>query len=157
MDKTLLKKDTVFYNEDIVLYMYEIITHSAEDTVKAVTSAYPVLDYTVKGNFIYVTLPKASVNESMFDLEIAYKYCINTFINSEPYFETEIGHMNTIVDKDVFVVLPMGTDVFDLIPKTVDAFKEKVLDHIEYFMNQRDEKLFDNLLKKLYYDKKIIE
>tara|TARA_B100000900_G_scaffold104917_2_gene87125 strand:+ start:7538 stop:8017 length:480 start_codon:yes stop_codon:yes gene_type:complete len=150
MDKTLLKKDTIFNNENIMLYMWDIGENDINETVEAVTSAYPVLDYVVKGNFIYVATHNANINESMFDLETAYTYCINTFNKSEPYFETEIGNKNTIVDKNIFLVLPMGTDVFDLQPKTIKDFKEHVVDHIEYFMGQRDEELFDKLFEQLY-------
>lgn len=150
MVKSLLKKDTIFQNDNKSLYMWEMDKDRIQETINAVTNAYPVIDYVVKGNFIYVETKFRNVNKDEFDLERAYTYCINTFNKSQPYFESEIGDDNTIVDKHMFVVLPLGTSVFDLQPKTSNEFKEHLLDHIEQWMGQKDEKLFDKLFKELY-------
>lgn len=154
MEKSLLKQDIIFEKDNKSLYMWEITNNRIQETINAVTNAYPVIDYVLKGNFIYVETKFRNVNKDEFDLESAYTYCINTFNKSQPYFESEIGDDNTIVDKSIFVVLPMGTDVFELLPKTTQEFKEHLLDHIEWWMEQRDEKLFDKLFKQLYNSNK---
>ena len=150
MEKSLLKQDIIFEKDDMSLYMWEITNNRIQETIDAVTSAYPVLDYVVKGNFIYVATKNAHVINEEFDLCTAYSSCIKVFNNSQPYFDSEISYENTIVDKDTFTILPMGTDVFELLPKTTQEFKEHLLDHIEWWMEQRDEKLFDKLFKQLY-------
>ena len=103
-----------------------------------------------KGFTVKAKAPKTKKVEDDFDLETAYRCCIHTFNKSQPYFESEIGDDNTIIDKHMFVVLPMGQDVVDLQPKTTDKFKEHLLDQIEQWIGQRDEKLFDKLFKELY-------
>ena len=150
MDKLILKGDMIFRKDDLSIFMSEIVNERIQETIDAVTSAYPVLDYVVKGNFIYVATKNAHFINEAFDLCTAYSSCIKVFNDSQPYFETEISYENTIVNKDTFTILPMGTDVFDLQPKTNKEFKENVLDHIEEWTGKRDEKLFDKLFKQLY-------
>lgn len=150
MEKSLLKPDTIFEKDDRSLYMWKIDSDRMQETINAVTLAYPVTDYVVKGNFIYVETKRRNLNKDDFDLETAYRCCIHTFNKSQPYFESEISDDNTIINKHMFVVLPSGQDVVDLQPKTTDKFKEHLLDQIEQWMGQKDEKLFDKLFKELY-------
>lgn len=150
MDQVILKKDIIFDSNDCQLYMYDISDHETDKVVDAVLKTYPVLDYVVKGNFIYVATSSAKCNEDKFDLKTAYESCIRSWNRSQPYLENEIGHGNTIIDDNVFVVLPMGTDVFELHKKTTPQFREHILNQIEYFSNQRNEDLFDKLFEQLY-------
>jgi len=147
----ILKRDILFETNDLLLYMFNIIDNNIQKTVDAVTNAYPVLDYVVKSNWIYVITKSPRIEDiKYFDIETAYTYCINTFNKSQPYFESEICKDNVLLTKDTFNIMPMGTDVFDLQPKTNKEFKENVLDQVEECTGQRNEKLFDKLFKELY-------
>ena len=48
MVKSLLKKDTIFQNDNKSLYMWEMDKDRIQETINAVTNAYPVIDYVVK-------------------------------------------------------------------------------------------------------------
>ena len=147
----ILKRDIIFQTDELLLYMFEIYDNNIQETVDAVINAYPILDYVVKGNWIYVITKAPRIEDiKYFDIDKAYRYCINTFNKSQPYFESDICEESILLTKDTFNIMPMGTDVFDLQPKTNKEFKEHLLNHIEQWIGQRDEKLFDKLFKELY-------
>lgn len=156
MEQTFLKSDTIFSNGKQRLFMYtEHFMLEPDDTplsevAKVVCTIYPVIDYTIKENTLYVLTEEAYFDIELFDLKSAYTHCINAYNKSQPYFETDITHENVIVKENTFKILPSSSCVFSQRKRTLQEFRDNTIQELHNLTQQKDEEMFDKLLKKLY-------
>ena len=150
MEQSILKKDTIFTGNGLRIFMF--MRHELDDfdvIVPIVKKVYPVLDYTIKGDCLFVVTQDANIKWDKFDLKTAYAYCIRAYKHTGKYFETDITEENIIVDKSGFFVLPQGCDVFDMQEMSKEEFKENTLNEIENLTGQKDTVLFDQIVEEI--------
>lgn len=151
MESKILKSEIILNSDTQRVYMYTKC--QLENIDKIIDTIYKIYDvdyHILKGNIllVFTKLPRVNITEHFLpdQLENIYRTCVLKFKQSQPYFDTDITKSNVILDQDMFDILPMGTDAFDLHPMAQQNFRQTVLQGIYDITGFKNEDMFDKIL-----------